>query len=276
MQLRVVTDSSANISTLPGISFASVPLSVYVGDEEFVDDAACDVDTLLARLQSNKGRTTTSCPAPQLWQEAFDGAEYVICMTITSKMSGTYNTAMIAAREYEEEHPGCRCYVMDTLSTGPEMGLLAQKLAELAQTELDFDGVVAAIEAYRQKTHLVFILESLRSLVSNGRVSHAVGALAGLLGLRFVCCGSDKGELQPLTKCRGSKKAMAELQNAMQRLGWQGGRVRIDHVNNEEGAKALKSALLALHEGADIVISRCRALCTYYAENGGLLVGFET
>ena len=166
--------------------------------------------------------------------------------------------------------------VIDSLSTGPEMALLAEKLEELCQYRDSFDDIVREIQAYQKKTHLTFVLRSLHNFVNNGRVSPAVGALVGLLGIRLVGVASEAGELQPIAKCRSDRKAIAQIIDVMRQRGFDGGRVLIDQCHSENGAAALREAILAAWPDARITVNSTRALCSYYAEEGGMLVGFAS
>ena len=275
MNYKIIADSSADVLSMEGVSYASVPLTILAAGKQYVDDETLDVDGLVADLRACKEKTSTACPGTAQWLQAFGDAEGVFCVTITSSLSGTYNAARLAAREYEEKHPGRRAYVLDSLSTGPEMQLIVEKLAELVQQQLSFDEIVKMIEAYRKHTYLLFSLKNLHNLVVNGRVSPALGALVGLLGIRVIGRASEGGELQTLTKSRGDKKALQALMSHLRELGFQGGRVRIHHCGNESFATAIKEAILAFHPAADIRLAMTRGLCSFYAEEGGVLVGFE-
>ena len=126
-----------------------------------------------------------------------------------------------------------------------------------------------------EHTHLLFTLRSLNNLAKNGRVSPAVAKIASVLRICIMGRASDEGTLEPLQKCRGEKRAMAALFDKMKEIGFKGGTVRIDHCLNLEGAHQLKDMILSAFPSSDIIIGECRALCSYYAERGGLLVGFE-
>ena len=128
--IKIVADSSADVLTLAGIPFASAPLKIITDQREFVDDAALNVEDMVAWFDTYKGKSKTSCPNPSDWLEAFDGADEVYCVTITSGLSGSYNAAEIAARTYVEQHPERKVHVFDSLSTGPEMALIAEKIRE--------------------------------------------------------------------------------------------------------------------------------------------------
>lgn len=275
MNFKIVADSSSDVLYLPHVPFASAPLTIVAGERTYMDNAELNVAGMVADLKAHKGKTSTACPSLEAWLTAFGDAENILCFTITSGLSGTYNSARLAAHEYEELHPGRRVFVMDTLSTGPEMRLLLEKADALIYAGQDFDQVVENITAYAQHTYLLYALASLHNLVSNGRVSPAVGALIGLLGIRVVGCASAKGDLEILSKARGEKKTLSAILSAMKDRVFGGGRVRIAHCNNESGANALRDLLLAHWPSADIAICSARGLCSYYAEEGGLLIGFE-
>lgn len=276
MNCKVVTDSSADMLSLDKLPFASVPMKITAGEQTWVDDANADVAGMLRMLREHKGKSSSACPAPDEWREAFGDAQYVFCVTITSGLSGSYNSACVAAREYEEEFPGRRVLVVDSLSAGPELKLIVEKLEELCDSCDDFDTVAKEITAYQKRTHLTFALQSLRNFVNNGRVSPAVGALVGLLGIRIVGVASEVGQLQPTAKCRSDRKAIAELVATMKARGFAGGKALIDHCNNEALAGQLRDAIKAAWADAKITISTTRALCSYYAEEGGVLLGFES
>ena len=272
---KIVSDSSSDVLTLDGVDYASVPLTVRAGDRIFVDDANCDVQAMTDYMLTYKGKSSTACPSTQDWMDAFGDAENIICVTITSNLSGSYNAARVAAEEYMELHPGRRVHVVDTLSAGPELRLVIEKLKELISAGKSFDDIVTEIEKYHKRSFLLFFLSSLHNFVANGRVSPAVGALVRLLGSRGVGRASEGGTREPLSKVRGDRKALQEIIRLMKELGWKGGRVRIAHNNNEQMAFSLRDALRAIYEKLDVTINHCRGLCSFYAERGGVLVGFE-
>ena len=273
--VKIVADSSANILALQKVAFASAPLKIIAGEKEFVDDEALDVDAMVRWFDSYKEMSKTSCPNPSDWLEAFKDAEEVFCVTITSGLSGSYNSACAAKQMYEAEHSGRRVFVIDSLSAGPELALIIEKLEELIGQDLPFDAICREIKAYQQNTGLVFVLESLKNFAANGRVSPAVAKIAGVLGIRIVGKASDQGTLEPTDKCRGATKAQAAILRNLKALGFRGGKLRIAHCQNESAALELKSKIESAFSGADVSIHPCRGLCSYYAEKGGLLVGFE-
>lgn len=273
--IKIVADSSANVLALEQIPFAAAPMKVITDKREFVDDAALNVDHMVSWFNSYKGKSQTSCPNPSDWLEAFAGADEVYCVTITSGLSGSCNSARIAKQMYEAENTGKRVCVIDSLSAGPELVLIVEKLEEYIKQGLSFDDICGKIEAYKQKTGLAFMLESLKNFAANGRVSPAVAKIAGVLGIRIVGKASDQGTLEPTNKCRGEDKSLAAILTHLKDNGLSKGKVRIAHCMNSGAAQKLKEMILSQIGQVDVQIHLCRGLCSYYAEKGGLLVGFE-
>jgi DegV family protein with EDD domain len=276
MKFKIVSDSSANVFAFPGVDFASVPLKINTAAREYVDDAALDTAAMVAEVKATKGKSGTACPNIQEWLDAFAGADRIFAVTITSNLSGSCAAATEAASQYMEEHPEAKVCVLDTLSTGPEMRLLMEKLRQWYTEGKIYEQMEQDIRAYMEKTHLLFSLESLTNLARNGRVNPAVAKIAGVLGIRVVGVASTVGTLQQLHKCRGEKKALQTLFEEMEARGYRGGKVRIAHCLNPEAAAALKEMFLASYPQADVDIEPTGGLCCFYAEQGGLLVGFET
>ena len=275
MKHKIVMDSAGDIQSFAGLPFACVPLKILAGDKEFVDDRDLNVRGMVEFLRGYKGKASTACPGVGEYLEAFEDAENVYVITITSGLSGSYNAACVAAQIYEADHPGRRVCVIDSLSAGPEMTLMVEKLAQLAQTDLSFEEIRDAVAAYSSKTGLLFMLESLKNFANNGRVPPAVAKIAGLLGIRIVGKASDEGTLEPLDKCRGEEKSLMAILQRLGKAGLHEGRVLIHHCMNSSAAERLASMIREKFPKVRLRIGVCRGLCSYYAEKGGLLVGFE-
>ena len=196
-------------------------------------------------------------------------------MTITSGLSGSYNAACIAKEMYEAEHPGRRVYVIDSLSAGPELTLMVEKLEELIIEGKTYEEICRIMKEYTGKTGLLFMLESLNNFAANGRVSPAVAKIVGVLGIRIVGKASDVGTLEPMDKCRGENKALAAILKHLKEHGLSCGKVQLAHCRNEAAADKLKNMIQAEMPNVQVKIGKNLGLCSYYAERGGLLVGYE-
>lgn len=273
--IKIVADSSADLFELPGSAFACAPLKIVTAEKEYVDDETLDVAQMVDALLHYKGKSSSSCPNPEDWLRCFGDAREVFCVTITATLSGSYNAACAAKGLYEEQYPDRKVFVINSLTAGPEMKLMVEKLQELIARDKSFEEIGQELTEYSRHTGLFFMLESMKNLANNGRVSPFVAKAAGLLGIRVVGKASDRGDLEPLDKCRGEKKALEAIVEHMKALGHTGAKVRIAHCFNEEAARSLKQRIQAEFAKAQVEIYKCGGLCSFYAEKGGLLVGFE-
>jgi DegV family protein with EDD domain len=261
---------------LDGVDFVSVPLTLRTETEEFRDDARLDVDAMVSTLRATKGRSYSACPNVADWEKAFGESGDVLAFTITSSLSGSYGAACVAKQGCEERDPSRRIRVVDTLSAGPETMLLLEKAASAQRGGASFDEVYRVVEELQRHTHLLFSLESMHNLAQNGRVSKLAATAAGVLGIRAVGQASAEGTLEMLGKCRGERKTQEFLLQEMERLGYKGGSVRIGHCGNAAFSLELYTELRRRFPNADVRRYPLRGLCSYYAERGGIMMGFET
>ncbi len=272
---RIVSDSACDLLSLLDVDFAVAPLKIITDEKQYVDDDSLDVRGMVKDLAAYNGRSSSSCPNARDWLSAFGDAENIFCVTLTGTLSGSFNMACTAKMIYAESFPDRNVFVLNSLSAGPEMALIVEKLAELIESKDDFKQVCDEITRYAHRTHLLFMLSSMKNFANNGRVSPVTAKMAGLLGIRVVGKASLEGELEPLSKCRGEQKALECIVEYLHRMGYNGKKIRIDHCFNENAAKQLSSLITSNFPAASIVINRCRGLCSFYAELGGLLVAFE-
>lgn len=274
-KIKIVSDSSSDLLTLDNVEYASSPMKIITAKREFVDDENLNVDEMADFFNEYKERSQTSCPNPADWLDAFGDADDIICVTITSALSGSYNSACTAKELYEAENEGKRVFVLDTLSAGPEITLVVRKLEELVKSGMAYEGVCEKIQEYTKRTGLVFMLKSLKNFAANGRVSPLVAKLVSFAGICIVGKASDEGTLEPTHKCRGENRSLETLINDLKELGLKNGKVSIGHCQNEGVATKLKQMIESTFEKVQVETHKLRGLCSFYAEKGGLLVGFE-
>ena len=274
-KIKIVADSSCDIFELKHVEFETAPLKVITADREFIDDASLDIDDMVDYLYRLKGKSKSSCPNTADWMNTFGDADEIYCVTITSGLSGSYNSACAAKQIYESENEGKRVHVFDSLSAGPEITLIIEKIEECIGNGMSFEEVCESVTAYKKNTGLVFMLKSLKNFANNGRVSPLVAKLVGIAGICIVGKASDEGTLEPLHKPRGENHALKTLLNSLISEGYNGGKVSIGHCRNEAAAKQLKELITSKFANAQIDIHKFRGLCSFYAEKGGILVGFE-
>ncbi|HEL2575797.1 TPA: DegV family protein [Streptococcus suis] len=276
---KIVADSGCDYRQLaqlaPDTEFVSVPLSIQIGGQTFVDDASLDIDQMVSVMQSTSEAATSACPSTQAYEEAFAGAENVIVVTITGGLSGSFNAARVARDMYLEEHPDAKIHLIDSLSAGGEMDLLVDEINRLIGTGLEFSELVDAITAYQERSKLLFVLAKVDNLVKNGRLSKLVGAVVGLLNIRMVGEASSEGKLELLQKARGHKKSVTAAFDEMKKAGYKGGRIIMAHRNNDKFFQQFSDLVKETYPEASIEEVATSGLCSFYAEEGGLLMGYE-
>jgi DegV family protein with EDD domain len=274
MSIKVVSDSSSNVFAVEGLNYATVPMKV-IAAKEYIDTPELDLQGMVTDLQNHKGKSGSSCPNVQEWLDAFGTGDDIFALTISKNLSGSYNAAKSAAEEYMEANPGKKAFVIDSLAAGPQQIMIAEKIKELINAGYDFETVKEKALEYHNHTHILFCLESLTNLARNGRVSPAVAKIAGMLGMRVV--GDVKGGLiTPVHKPRGHKKAMQTLVEMLEERGlYDGALIRIAHCFGESQANDLKALVLEKYPNVRFIIEPTTALCSFYAEAGGLMIGFE-
>ena len=275
MRYQIVSDSSSNIFHVEGVNYTTVPMKIIAGEKEYVDTENLDVRGMVDDLRAYKGKSGSSCANAQEWLDAFGDADVVFGVTISRNLSGSYNAAEAAAREYAEEHPGAKVHIFDSLSAGPEMAMVAEKIAQLINEGLSFEEIVAGVREYQNHCHTLFCLESMNNLARNGRVNPAVAKIASVLGIR-ACGDAQNGQIIPTQKPRGQKKATEALASMVRERGFADGcRLRIAHCFGGEQAQLLADTVRKDFPGARIEIEPTTALCSFYAEEGGMIIALE-
>ena len=274
MSFRIVSDSSSNVLALSGANYTTVPLKIVAGTE-YVDDKNLNVARMVADLKAYNGKSGSSCPNVGEWLEAFGDAEEIFCVTISKNLSGSYNASIQAGQAYMDEHPGRKVFTFDSLAVGPEMAMIVDKIRQCEAEGLDFAATVTAVLEYHNRLHTLFCLESMMNLARNGRVSIAKAKIAGMVGIR-VAGAAVGGRVTPLHKPRGAKKAAETLVEMIRERGFRDGDVlRIAHCFAEDAVEALKKGVLEQFPNARFLVEPTTALCSFYAEEGGLIIGFE-
>lgn len=278
MKWSIVTDSSCDLQNLETgseqISFSTIPFTISVGKRDFIDDTNLNVNEMIAAMDLCKEASHTSCPAPYAWYEQFEKADNSIAITISSQVSGSYNSALVARNMILEKYPDKKIAVLDSHTAGPEIILMIQKLCELIKSQQNFNSIVKAMEQYMQNTHVVFALSSFDNLIKNGRMNKLTGFIAGKLGFWGIGIGSEQGTIAVKEKVRGGQKALNAILTDIKERGKNVKTVVISHCQNLEFAETLKSAIQSMWNTVEVKIVPTRGLCSYYAEKGGLIVGF--
>ncbi len=187
---QIVVDSSSDLLKDyiqdEKILFNVVPLTIKVGDKEFVDSEDLNIEEMLSAMHSYKDKSTSSCPATGSFEEMFKLAENTICITISSKLSGTYNSARLAGDMVDEN-----VYVVDSKLTSGAMVLIVDKCYELMKQDLPFEEIKKQLDEFTSSTNLFFVLDKFDNLIKNGRMSKVAGIIAGVLKIKPIATGVE-------------------------------------------------------------------------------------
>ena len=274
MTYKVVSDSSSNVLKMDDVHYVSVPMKVRA-EKEYIDDENLDLAVMVEDLKAYKGKSGSACPSVGEWLDAFGDADMVFCTTMSKGLSGSYNSACEAGRIYMEENPGKKVHVFNDLTAGPQQAFLNEKVLELAAQGMDFETIRDQATEYNDNTHILFCLESMMNLARNGRVPMAVAKIAGVLGIR--ACGDAKaGQITPVHKLIGDTATTETLVEMIKERGfYDGAQLRIAHCFGQAQAQDLADAMLKQFPNAKVKLEPTTALCSFYAEEGGLMIGFE-
>ena len=279
MTWKIVSDSGCDYRELEDIaletSFESVPLTIQVGEEVFIDNATLDIDTMMDKMYATSTASKSACPSPDDYLQAFAGVDNIFVVTITGTLSGSHNSAQVAKQLHLEENPNVNIHVIDSLSAGGEVDLIVKKINWLIGQGLTFDEVVQAITTYQEKTKLLFVLAKVDNLVKNGRLNKLVGTVVGLLNIRMVGEAGPQGTLELLQKARGHKKSLSASLEELIKAGYAGGKIISAHRNNEKFCQQFSDMIKEKFPAAQIETIPTSGLCSFYAEEGGLLMGYE-
>ncbi len=275
---HIVSDTSCDLHSLEGgegvFDFETIPFTIRIGSREYVDNEDMPVEEMLTANENHSEMAQTSCPSPEDWRAKFAPEGPVVAFTISSALSGSYNSACTAKQMLQEENPEKQIAVIDSKATGPETAMLVLKARELILAGKDFGDIEAALNREAEKIHTIFALASYHNLIKAGRVSRLIGFIAGHLGFWGIGIGSDEGEISIRGKARGDKSMIRFLTEEIKKIGPAGMEIRISHCLNEKCAAALKEQLEETFRGIRVTLMKTRGLDSFYAERRGLIIGF--
>ena len=282
MMWNLVSDSSCDLRrsdfSSDTVQFETVPLLMRVGNREFPDNDSLRVPDLLKAMREEKGPSSTACPSPAAFARAFAKGVKTICFTISSALSGCYNSAVSGRELCLEEHPEKQVCVIDSKSTAGAMVLLIRRAKELMEADPDgerFDEICAQLRMYQASLRTCFTLENFDNLIKNGRMRPLVGTLLHTLGIHVVAIGTAQGSIQVEGKARGEAKTRKVIMDIMSGAkDCTGAQVLIHHCENLAGAVKLKEEILKALPVKSVEIIPCRGLTSFYAMEKGLIVGY--
>lgn len=279
MMWNIVTDSSCDLRsvdfTSDTVGFEIVPLQIQVGGRAFVDDDNLDVPALLAAMAEEKAASSTACPSPGAFAQAFEKGEKTVCFTISSNLSGTCNAAMLGREMVLEAHPEKEICVIDSKATAGAMVLLIRRARALMEAGGDFADICAQLRLYQAALRTIFTLENFDNLIKNGRMRPLVGTLLHSLGIHVIADATPQGTIHVAGKARGEVKTYQAITALMRESkDCAGAEVVISHCENMVGAGLLKEQILKDLPVKSVDVIPCQGLTSFYAMRKGLIIGF--
>ncbi len=257
--------------------FAVVPLTLQVGEEHFVDDDTFDQKSFLQKVKECPTAPKTACPSPELFRSAYEcDADNIFVITLTSKLSGSYNSAVVGKQIFEEEHGHIKnIHVVDSKSASCGELNIGLFIRDLCEQEVCFEEIVRRAEAYRDEMETWFVLGTLDHLWKNGRITRFSARALSVLNIRPVMCADD-GEIIKISQDRGVERALRKMVNlAVAKVrDTAGRRLVISHVNCPERADLVREFAKKAAEFGEIIITETQGVATIYAADGGIIIAF--
>ncbi|BCN30264.1 DegV family protein [Anaeromicropila herbilytica] len=278
MSYKIIGDSCTDLpqSLKNDEHFYLVPLSIQIDEYNIIDDATFDQKDFLAKVKESPNCPKSSCPAPEAFMNLFGGEDDIYVITLSSNLSGSYNSAVLARNLYLDENPLKNILVIDSCSASVGQTLIAMKIKELIESGLAFDDVAKEVTKYRDQLNTMFVLETLESLRKNGRLSNIKAFIASALNIKPIMGSTNEGTIIQLDQARGMNKALTimvkltkeDVKNPEERI------LGIAHCNNYERAVFVKEEMQKQIPFKDIVIVDTAGISSLYANDGGIVIAY--
>lgn len=276
MSYRIVGDSCLDLTKemREDSRFQIVPLTLQVDDTLIIDDERFDQAEFLKLVRESKECPKTACPSPEAFKKAYECEEEdVYVLTLSSHLSGSYNSAMVGKNLYEEEHGHKNILVIDSESASSGEVNLAMAIGEMYEKGMDFEEVSKRILEMRDQQKTYFVLDSLEYLRKNGRLTGLQAFFATALNIKPVM-GADHGVIIKLDQARGVGKAFSRMcEIAVRERGNDNEMCAVvAHCNAPERARQVKEELERLGLNREIVITETAGVASLYAGDGGIIL----
>lgn len=278
MSFSIIVDSCCDLTPEMRADpvFRSIPLTIRVGGKDYVDDQSLDTSLLIYAMDQSQDASSSSCPSPGDYLDAYRQAEgdiYVI--TLSALLSGSHNSAWQARQMFLEEQPERNIQVFNSCSASAGEVLLAQKVYELAKAGMPFDQVVAQAERTVKDTNTLFVLENLDNLKKNGRLTRVQAMLTGALRIKLIMGSTPEGEICKHGQALSIKQALAKIVDIMAMDERHIGKMLyIAQCLCPDRAQQLWELAKKSCQFAGVVITATRGLSSYYANSGGVIVAY--
>ena len=275
---KIVIDSCGELSEEMKADghYSNVPLELEIDGYRIIDDESFDQKDFLRRVKESNQSPKSSCPSPECYMSAYEGeAEHVYVVTLSGKLSGSYNSAVLAAQLFAEEHgEEKKIHVFNSKSASIGETLTGMKIQELEESGADFESVVAGVEDYIASMNTFFVLETLETLRKAGRLSNLKALVASTFNIKPVMGSTKEGTIQQLGQARGMKKALSKMVETMIKVtkNCENRVLAISHCNCPERAQFVKETIEKFAKFKEIVIVNTAGVSSMYANDGGVIL----
>lgn len=278
MDYKIVVASSCDFTQeqRAQIPLATVPFTIQIDGEDLVDDENLTVDTIISKMKQSTSAIKTACPSPNHFLEAYRDAEQIFVVTISSKLSGTYNSARAAKEMYIEQFGDKFIHVFDSLSAAIGETLIVLRLKKYVDEKLPLQEIIEKTESYIKEMKTMFVLENLDNLIKNGRMGRLAGMFAQFLHIKPILASDGAGEIKLAEKCRGTKKAIKKMVDLVgsETTDFSNRTFGIVHCNAREKALFIKEMVLERYNFKDVVVTEANGLSAVYMDDGGVVVAY--
>jgi DegV family protein with EDD domain len=277
MSYKIILDSCGELpqELKEDEHFERVPLELCVGEDRMWDDETFDQADFLQKVAACPTCPKSACPSPERFMQAYDTeAEDVYVVTLSSNLSGSYNSAVLAKSMYLEQHPKKNIHVFDSCSASCGETQIALYVRKLIGEGLGFEEIIEKAEKFRDDMTTYFVLDNLETLRKNGRLSKAKALVASTLSIKPVMTSTDAGEIVQKGQAIGMKKALIKMAEliASEKPGSEQKTLMITHCNCPERAERFRETLLSKLKCKDVVIMDTAGVSSMYANDGGIIV----
>ncbi|MCL2522448.1 MAG: DegV family protein [Erysipelotrichales bacterium] len=279
MKFTIIADSACDLksSDLVGenFEFVTIPIPIVIDGDLITDDESFDTKELITILKASKN-FKTSCPPPDAFLQEMRDKDNIFVVTISSGISGTYNSARLAAEMLKEEFPDKKIFVLDSLSATSGQTLILDMLKSLIESELSFEEIEKRITEFRDTVSVRFVVQDLGNLIKTGRMSKLTGKICSILTIRLICGDNGKGEIKVHNKSIGQRRALIDLiKMPFEKLkDKKDSPIIITHCQNEEEALFIKEKLMSKYGFSNIRIYAMRGIASLFANEKGLALSY--
>jgi len=277
MKYKIIADSCCDLT--PGLKeklgVTHVPLTLRLGSKEYFDDERLDLDGFMSEMKVCKEKVGSAAPAPYCFQEAIEKAKQAFVITISDKLSGSYNSA-VAGKNSAQENGEVFAHVFDSKSAAAGEALIAVKLRELIKLEMSRDNIIQTINQFIDDMKTYFLLENYDNLQKNGRMSKVTGSLATIFDIKLLMGLDGNGSIALIAKQRGINRAIDKIISLIKESGrkTEGENIIISHCNNPDLAERLTDTIRRLYNFKEIFVIPMKGLSSLYADDKGIVVAF--